>query len=78
MRRQATPLHLKENHYIAAHPFEDTSSSETENEYTGSEDEVSDLENNPTERNIAYSSNGRLNNSNNNKGVSPPCSQKLV
>lgn len=62
---------------MTAHPFEDSSSSETENEYTGSEDEVSDLENNPTERNIAFSSNGRLN-SNSNKGVSPPCSQKLV
>lgn len=78
MKRHGTPMRLKESNYMTGHPFEDTSSSETENEYTGSEDEVSDLENNPTERNIvAFSSNGRFNNSNN-QGVSPPCSKKLV
>lgn len=78
MKRHATPMRLKESNYITAQPCDDTSSSETENEYTGSEDEVSDLENNPTERNIAFSSNGRFNNNTNNQGVSPPCPKKLV
>lgn len=76
MKHHVKPMRLKENNYNTAHPFEDTSSSETENEYTGSEDEVSDLENNPTD--TAFSSNGRFNASNNKQGVSPPCSKKLV